>query len=300
MRPVSLIFTFAFLSFSACTGYASEVVFASLNNNVRKQVDRFTRLEVYLEKELEDIGVTDVRLEVFQDPKLLSQSLESGRADFYFDSPLVAAKIGAPAGAEMFLRRWKRGVGKYHSVIFVKSDSGLQSLDDLRGKRIAMQDPASTSGYLLPVSILSGYSLPLAEIKSREDMPAEDAVGYIFTGDDKNTALWVAKGFVEAGATDNVTFAQLEKVAPGQYRSLARSSDLPRQVLLKRKGLDPVVAQRVADVLTSMHRTEEGRRILLKFNKTTKFERFQEGPEETMAPLLEILDTLAGADMNGW
>ncbi len=298
MQPVSLIVSSVFLFFMSHAAFASEIVFASLNDNVRKQEKRFSQLEVYLEMELSEVGVTNVTLEVFQEPRLISQSLENGQIDFYFDSPLIAAQIGAPVGAEMFLRRWKRGVGEYHSVIFVKSDSAIQSIEDLRGSRIAMQEPTSTSGYLLPVSMLSEAGLPISEMKNRMDVPESSAVGYVFTGDDKNTALWVAKGYVEAGATDNATFEQLEKVAPGQYRSLALSVEVPRQVMLKRKGFDPVVAEKVAEVLTSMHETEEGRNILRKFNKTTQFNRFQEGPEATMAPLLEILKTLEGVDLN--
>jgi phosphonate transport system substrate-binding protein len=300
MQPVSLIISSAFLLLLSQAALATELVFATLNDNVRKQLDRFSQLEVYLENELEGAGVENVTLEVFQDPELLSQSLKNGQADFYFDSPLVAAKIGAKSGAEMFLRRWKRGVGTYHSVIFVKADSPIWSLEDLRGSRIAMQEPTSTSGFLLPVSMLSEAALPLSELEGRTDTPDSDTVGFAFTGDDKNTALWVAKGFAEAGATDNATFAQLENVAPGQFRSLAVSTDLPRQVVLIREDLDAELAQSVAEVLVAMHKTEPGRKILRKFHKTTKFERFQDGPEAAMAPLLEILNTLDGLGTIEW
>ncbi|NRB16718.1 MAG: phosphate/phosphite/phosphonate ABC transporter substrate-binding protein [Rhodobacteraceae bacterium] len=298
MQSVSLIVSSVFLFFMSHVAFASEIVFATLNDNVRKQEERFAQLESYLERELRDAGVTNVTLEVFQDPRLLSQSLENGQTDFYFDSPLIAAQIGAPAGAELFLRRWKRGVGEYHSVIFVKSDSAIQTLEDLRGNRIAMQEPTSTSGYLLPVLVLSEAGLPLTEMENRRDTPVSGTVNYVFTGDDKNTALWVAKGYVEAGATDNATFAQLERVAPDQYRSLANSTEVPRQVMLKRKGFDPVVAQRVAEVLTSMHETEDGRKILRKFNKTTQFDHFQEGPAAAMALILEILSKLESVELS--
>jgi len=297
MQSVSLIVSSVFLFFMSHVAFASEIVFATLNDNVRKQEVRFAQLEAYLERELRDAGVTNVTLEVFQDTELLTESLGNGQTDFYFDSPLIAAQIGAPAGAELFLRRWKRGIAAYHSVIFVKSDSAIQTLEDLCGNRIAMQEPTSTSGYLLPVSVLSEAGLPLTEMENRKDTPESSMVNYVFTGDDRNTALWVARGYVEAGATDNTTFEQLERVAPGQYRRLAKSTEVPRQVVLKRKGFDPVVADRVAEVLTSMHETEEGRDILGKFNKTTQFDHFQEGPAAAMAPLLEILSELESVDL---
>ena len=108
MQPISLIVSSFLLFFMSHAAFASEIIFATLNENVRKQEERFSRLELYLERELRDVGVTNVTLEVFQEPRILSEALGNGQADFYFDSPLIAAQIGEPVGAEMFLRRWKR------------------------------------------------------------------------------------------------------------------------------------------------------------------------------------------------
>ncbi|MGR3712870.1 MAG: phosphate/phosphite/phosphonate ABC transporter substrate-binding protein [Shimia sp.] len=273
------------------------MVFATLNDNVRKQADRFARLEVFLEAELAEVGVTAVTLEVFREADAVTSALSTGVADFYFDSPLIAAKVGAPAGAEMYLRRWKRGVGTYHSAIFVKEDSPIFSVKDLRGARVAMQEPTSTSGFLLPVALLADSGLTLVKLQNLDQQPPASKVGYLFTGDDNNTALWLVKGHVEAGATDDATFSKLQKAAPGQYRSIGRSREVPRQVVMMRSGMDPIVADKIADVLTSLHMHEEGREILRKFNKTTRFDRFEEGPDAVLSPLTEILNSIdeAGA-----
>ena len=44
----------------------------------------------------------------------------------------------------------KTGSTGYFSVIAVRCDSGLKSLDDLKGKTLAFADPDSTSGYAVP------------------------------------------------------------------------------------------------------------------------------------------------------
>lgn len=299
MRKILATALTAALAFGAQTALATELVFATLNDNVRKQAERFAELEVYLEDQLTDAGVTSVTLEVFQTAEEVTAALKSQRAHFYYDSPLIAAKVGAPAGATMFLRRWKRGVGQYHSVIFVKSDSPIQNLSDLTGKTVAMQEPTSTSGFLLPLSLLAAEGLPVAERENVEAAQSDTAVNYVFTGDDKNTALWVVKGRVDAGATDNATFARLENAAPGQYRSIGKSQDVPRQVVMMAKGVDPALAEAVADVLTSMHLDEVSLPILNKFNKTTQFERFEQPPAAVMAPMTDILTALEAAGVGG-
>ncbi|TCL01259.1 phosphonate transport system substrate-binding protein [Shimia isoporae] len=286
---------FAVITLFAQTASATELVFATLNDNIRKQADRFARLEVYLEDTLSDFGISNVVLEVFRNAEDVQAAMNSGAVDFYFDSPLIAAQISAPVGGEVFLRRWKKGVAEYHSVVFVKQDSPYEELSDLVGARIAMQEPTSTSGFLLPLAELTANGLPTAELPDRKSEPSAKAVNYVFSGDDDTSALWVIRGHVEAAATDNATFEKLQTAASGQYRSIGVSPTVPRQLLVKRAGLAPELEAKLADILTTMHETPEGAEILYKFNKTTKFERFETPTDAVMAQMLEILDDLATA-----
>ena len=44
----------------------------------------------------------------------------------------------------------KDGSVSYISVMVVRADSGITSLEQMRGKSLAWADPNSTSGYLIP------------------------------------------------------------------------------------------------------------------------------------------------------
>ncbi|MDX1519348.1 MAG: PhnD/SsuA/transferrin family substrate-binding protein, partial [Gammaproteobacteria bacterium] len=62
---------------------------------------------------------------------------------------LAEAEIGAvPLLAEVY-----RGSPWYTGRVFVRRDSGIETLADLRGRDIAFADPISESGYLFPLDL---------------------------------------------------------------------------------------------------------------------------------------------------
>ncbi len=107
-----------------------------------------------------------------------------------FESVYGALRLMDEAGAVPLLIREKKGVKEYNSVIFVRKDSPITSMADLKGKVIAFEDPDSTSSYMLPRKILENEGLILK--KSRKPVPG--AVAYYFSKDDDNTVTQVASG----------------------------------------------------------------------------------------------------------
>jgi phosphonate transport system substrate-binding protein len=63
--------------------------------------------------------------------------------------------------------REKDGGISYISVMIVRKDSGITSLDQMRGKSLAWADPNSTSGYLVPRSELRGANIDINSYFSR-------------------------------------------------------------------------------------------------------------------------------------
>ncbi|MGI9451113.1 MAG: phosphate/phosphite/phosphonate ABC transporter substrate-binding protein [Geminicoccaceae bacterium] len=271
---------------------AKTVVLGSVSDNIKKHMVRFQPLADYLKEELSAEGVTDVQITVLPSSDSMAQALRDGRIDLYFDSPLVAAKVARASNSKPFLRRWKRGIGSYHSVIMVPTDSDIQTTADLNGKRIAFQKPDSTSGFMLPAGMLRREGLNLRELPSRSAMPSDDEIGYIFTKDDRNTLVWLYKGWVDAAATDPQNYADLDRAMPGSIRIIARSIDVPRQVVIRRNSLEQALANRIEAILTTMDETGDGRKILKSFNKTTRFDQFPDGVDATFTPIYDLLDQL--------
>ena len=66
----------------------------------------------------------------------------SGYAGVYLEDPTAAVPI--------LTRMQPTGDMGYYSVMVTRADSGINSLDDLKGKSFGWADPNSTSGYLIP------------------------------------------------------------------------------------------------------------------------------------------------------
>ena len=57
----------------------------------------------------------------------------------------------------------KDGSTYYYSVMVVRADSGIKSLDDMKGHSLAFADPNSTSGYLIPSATLKAKGIKLED-----------------------------------------------------------------------------------------------------------------------------------------
>ena len=146
----------------------------------------------------------------------------------------------------------KKGVSSYHSVVFVRKDSGVKSLDDLRGNVIAFEEPYSTSSYFLPKASLCLQGIKLTPVISLEASVAADQVGYSFTDDDENTLFWVLGKRVIAGAMSSISF---EKLAAKKINKLAvvhSTIDVPRHIVSFRGDLDPALISQITNVLVQM------------------------------------------------
>ena len=94
----------------------------------------------------------------------------SGYAKTYITDPEAVEPVLVKINAD--------GSMGYHSIGFARVDSGIKSLDDMKGKKFGFGDPNSTSGYLIP---------SIGEV--------------VFTGGHEQTIVAVANGDIDAGVT---------------------------------------------------------------------------------------------------
>src|SRR5215510_11252489 len=99
------------------------------------------------------VGVP-VRVTVASDYAAVVEALRNRSADLAFVHPAGYVLANREAKAMIVAKDQWHGNTSYTSRIYVRKDSGLKTLEELRGKTIAFVDPTSTSGYVYPMVML--------------------------------------------------------------------------------------------------------------------------------------------------
>ena len=292
-RPV-LPFLLAGLSFTlasptwAETGAKTGAKTLSIGTISATPVDEirtFKPFADYLASKLVGDGVKAVKVVIAADIHQMAKMLKNGEADLFIDSSITALAVNRLAGSQYMLRRWKKGRGQYRSVIFVRDDSAITELADLKGKVIAFEEAFSTSGFMLPALAVRNHGLDLVSVKSVHSAPPADKVGYIMALDNETQTTWVERNRVHAAAMAENDFNDFAETALTPLRMVHVTTFVPYHVISHRSGLDGRLVARLKVVLKSAHETEQGRSVLMDFERTAKFDDI---PPNLMADVIKL------------
>jgi phosphonate transport system substrate-binding protein len=231
---------------SADSEARNELILAFIpQENPEKLLGDLDQITAYLSDEL----AIPVKGFVTQDHAAAVEALRNGDADISFMGALPYVLAHDQTGAEVILAEVYRGSPVYTGRIFVRKDSGIETLEDLRGKSIAFADPISESGYLYPLDLFvqAGYL-------ARDEDPQSFFSNVYFAGGYQQSLQAVINGFVDAAGASQ--YAEL-LVAPDQLEELtwiAETDPIPSHVVLARPGLDP-------------SRVEAFKQVMLKLNE---------------------------------
>jgi phosphonate transport system substrate-binding protein len=267
------------------------IVLGEVSNEPSKKIERLQPLADYVGKRLDKVGITSAQIKIAPNLETMSRWLKSGEVDIYFDSPYPAMLVNAQSEALPILRRWRRGEAEYYAVIFARNDGGVNTLNDLKGKAIGLQDAGSTSGYLLPLSLLVKSGLKAVELKSADLSVPADQVGYVFTNDDDNTIQWVISKKVAAGAVDIRSYSKISADGRSKMIVLGESEKVPRQVVMARPNMDKATQEAIYSLFTEMEKSSEGQIALKAFDETTRFDALPAGTLERMKELYTLVMT---------
>lgn len=285
-RWISLFVSVVVLLLLPRPTWARPINVGSISVEAAAEIKKFLPLASYLAKELQSEGIDQGKVVVAKTVSQMAALLREGKVDIFIDSPFPTLAVSQLSGSKLLLRRWKKGQGEYHSVIFTRKDSEVNRLEDLKGKMIAFQDPFSTSSYFLPKTMLLQKGLKLALKTDSSESVAPGEVGYLFSIADENIMLWVLRKKVVAGALDDLAYEKEAKSSLNSLKVIEKSNPVPRHIVSYRADLPLKLVARIKEILTGMDQSEEGKKALRDFEGTSKFDAI---PDQTMASFLKSM-----------
>lgn len=264
------------------------IVIGRITDNPRADYVRLRRMLDVVLPQLADQGIREGAVLLARDPQQMAGYLRRGRVDWVTETPAMAAELQSRSGAQPFLRALREDRNVYRSLLFVRRDSGIRSLADLRGKRLALQTRASTSAFYLPLITLLDAHLPLTELAAPDDHPGADEVGFLLVRSELNIATWVHKGLADAGALSNLDWDNPRRMPPGfreDFRVIAESDSVPRAIELVRRDLPAPLAAALRDILLDIDDQPEAAEALRGYFATSRFDIIDAETQRSLAAL---------------
>jgi len=273
VRPLTLNLWFtllvAALLFSGCKGELGEK-----NNPIRifvvpsQGADRSEAAAKKLAAHLE--AATDLKFTVSVPQNYIDLVVAVGNeeADLLFmnDMSYLLANDKYGASAAFAVER-ADGDDSYRGMIFTRTDSGINSLEDLEGKTIGIVDVYSASGYILPAMLLreKGVSPGKLERAGEHDLVVKEVyskgvdAGFSYTHDDDTMGQDDAR-------------ARMKDVMPDVFevtKVLAVTTAVPSEPVVFGAHVPSAVREKVSEALADYASSEEGRTVLMELNEIT-------------------------------
>ena len=153
-----------------------------------EQVRKFTPLATYLEKQL---GVK-VEFTPVSDYPAAVEALVNKKVDLVWFGGFTFVQANLRSGGKIVPLAQREEDTKFQSVFIAKTDSGIKTLADMKGKQISFGSQSSTSGHLMPRSFLLQSSIN----------PEKDFKRIAYSGAHDATIASVVSGKVDAAALD--------------------------------------------------------------------------------------------------
>ena len=260
----SFLFVFSIVGCSAKTETKKEekvikMGFVPLKNS-EKLVEDLKPISDYLSERL------GVKVEAFTASNYIGvvEGIGSGSVDFGIIPPFSALLAQKQSNAKPILTsKGKTGKPGYTAELYVRKDSGIKNLQDVKGKKVAFVDPSSSSGYIYPGAMLVEAGLNL-----------EKDISYQFSGGhDKSLQLLLNKDVDVIATFDGVEdrYAKDFPQAKTDIQKLATSDMIPGIMVTVSSKMDKELQDKLEKALRDIENDPKLKELFTKMFSITGF-----------------------------
>ena len=211
----------------------------------------------YLEKELG----AKVELTVPTNYAAVVEAIANDQVDIAYLGGFTYVQASKRAGVVPLVQRERDQ--NFHSLFITHSDTGINSLADLKGHTFAFGDVNSTSGHLMP------------EYFMRQANVDPDVISKaLYSGGHDATALAVANKKVDAGALDETVYQKMVadgKLNPSNVKVFYTTPPFYDYIWVSRRGLDSKVADSFTTAFLKLDANDPAQKKILDLLVATKY-----------------------------
>lgn len=177
----------------------------------------------------------------------LNQEIDMGIINAYSYIKIMDSPFLVPVAA-----RVKENDKNYRSLFIARKDSGIKTIEDLKGKSFAFGDPYSTSSFLVPLYHLDKMGIvPERFFSKTVTIPKQDSIIYS-----------ILNRTVDCGALASFIFNEQEESLKERFGIIFESNPFPLGPFVVNSSLGKETVEKTRKFLLNLANTEEGRRAL--------------------------------------
>lgn len=241
LLATSLLLTATSQTFAADTDPDTLKVALLPDENASELIKRNQPLKDYLEAKLGK----NIELIVTTDYSSMIEAMRFGRIDLAYFGPLSYVMARSKSEIEPFAAMIIDGEPTYRSIIIANADSGIETFADIKGKKMAYGDRASTSSHLIPKTVL----LEQGGIEAKIDYEQH------FVGTHDAVAVNVANGNADAGGLSEVIFNYVTErglIDKSKVKVLGHSKPYPQYPWAMRSNLNADLKVKIKEAFVSL------------------------------------------------
>lgn len=206
----------------------------------------FEPIRLYLEEQLGipiEVDATDSYVSLIEGMK--NETIDIG---WYGAFSYVAAESEMELTPLIVQQRKDTGI-YYNSLIITRKDSGINRIEELKGKKFAFVDSGSTSGFVLPYALLKSRNIAYKTFFSEIQ----------YAGSHDRVLANILTKEVDAGAISSVQYGNLLEKGIVEAKDMSviwKSENIPGSPYIARSKLDKEIQDRFSKAMLAIHAEE--------------------------------------------
>lgn len=205
----------------------------------------------------EELGI-EVEGQLMTSYSALVEAMGSNQVQIGFLPAFGYVLANEKHGVEVILKSERFGSGTYRAQYVVHADSGIESLEDMKGKTWAIPDLTSTSGFLFPAAqIMEKFNV--------DDVQSGFFTNTIEAGGHDNALISVYDGDADVATTFDDARSTIEEDYPDvkeKLKVIEYTSDIPNDTISVTKELSDEWQKKIKETFLSFNDDEEMIKIM--------------------------------------